>query len=96
MQHMNMAVFRAVENKRSVVRSTNGGITCTIDPNGRITAELAPFIEGYLVSDVPVYTGKTTFYTRYGDWLGIAAVYASLGLLVLGIILRTAVKRKED
>jgi apolipoprotein N-acyltransferase len=27
MQHMSMAVFRAVENKRSVVRSTNAGIT---------------------------------------------------------------------
>jgi len=37
MQHMSIAVFRAVENKRSMVRSTTSGITCIIDPNGRIT-----------------------------------------------------------
>ena len=68
-QHMSMAVFRAVENRRSVVRSTNAGITCMIDPNGRLLRELAPFTEGYLVGSVPVVRGRTTLYTAWGDWL---------------------------
>ncbi len=98
MQHMSMSVFRALENKRSVVRSTNGGITCTIDPNGRITNMLEPFIEGFLTGEVPVYMQSTTLYTAWGDWFAIAAVFASLGLLALGVILaiirKTGLRRK--
>ncbi|MBT3276067.1 MAG: apolipoprotein N-acyltransferase [Spirochaetales bacterium] len=82
MQHMNMAVFRAVENGRTVIRSTNGGITCTIEPDGRITSMLDPFVEDFLVNDVPVYDAKTTLYTRWGDWAGISFLIVS-GLLFL-------------
>ena len=79
---MSMAVFRAVENERSVVRATNGGITCTIEPDGRISGMLEPFVESYLVSDVPIYDDTTTLYTRWGDWLGIGfAAAAGLALL---------------
>ena len=69
MQHMTMAVFRAVENRRSVVRSTNAGMTNIIDPNGRILSSLPPFTEGYLSGIVPVHTATATLYTRWGDWL---------------------------
>jgi apolipoprotein N-acyltransferase len=84
MQHMTMAVFRAVENRRSVVRSTNAGMTTIIDPNGRILKTLAPFTEGYLIGTVPVYTGTTTLYTMWGDWfpwllLALSAVSVALG-----------------
>jgi len=93
-QHMSMAVFRAVENKRSVVRSTNGGITCAIDPNGKIIDRIDPFIEGHLVTDVPVFNKKDTLYTKWGDWLGITSVYGALVLIAFGII-RTAVRRRR-
>lgn len=85
MQHMNMAVFRAVENKRTVVRATNGGITCTIEPDGRITSMLDPFIESYLVYDVPVYDEQDTLYTKWGDWLAICFCIAAGAAIVLGI-----------
>ena len=78
MQHMTMAVFRAVENRRSVVRSTNGGMTNIIDPNGRILRSLPPFTEGYLLGTVPVYTATTTLYTRWGDWFPWVLLVASL------------------
>jgi apolipoprotein N-acyltransferase len=84
MQHMAMAVFRAVENRRSVVRSTNGGMTTVIDPNGRITAMLPAFTEGYLLEDVPVYTDRRTLYTAAGDWLAWVFVLAAAGLLAGG------------
>jgi apolipoprotein N-acyltransferase len=79
MQHMGMAVFRAVENRRSVVRSTNAGITCMIDPDGRILRELPAFTEGVLAGSVPVVRGPRTLYTAWGDWLpwvflGLSAV----------------------
>ncbi len=88
MQHMAMAVFRAVENRRTVVRSTNGGITCYITPQGRIPRILEPFTAGYIVPEVPVYTERTTLYTRYGDWLGIAAACSAGLMLIIGCGLR--------
>lgn len=45
---------------------------------------LEPFVEGYLVDDVPVYDAETTLYTRWGDWCGILAAIAATALLVLG------------
>ncbi len=81
MQHMSIAAFRTLENKRTLVRSTNGGITCMIDPNGRITAMLPPFTEGYLIAEAPVYTASQTLYTRWGDWFAIlVSILALLGL----------------
>lgn len=82
MQHMAMATFRAYENRRTVVRSTNSGITCVIDPSGRRVAEIEPFIEGYLIADVPVYDATTTLYTRWGDWFGILCAAAALVMLL--------------
>ena len=90
MQHMMMGVFRAVENRRSVVRSTNGGMTVTIDPDGRITSVLEPFTADYLIGTVPVVDGPVTVYTRWGDWFGVAALCAGLGALLLGAVSRAA------
>jgi apolipoprotein N-acyltransferase len=88
MQHMSMAVFRAVENRRSVVRSTNAGITCIIDPNGRILSSLRPFTEGTLIGAVPVYTRDTTLYLRWGDWFPWVLLAASALFFAFGIARR--------
>ncbi len=83
-QHMSMAVFRAVENRRALVRSANGGITCVIDQNGRIIDMLEPFTEGYLISDVPIYNEEVTIYTKFGDWFAVAALIIVLCSIVFG------------
>ncbi len=83
MQHMTMAVFRAIENRRSVVRSTNGGMTNIIDPNGRILSSLPPFTEGWLRGTVPVYTAARTLYTRWGDWFPRVLLLASAAALAV-------------
>ncbi|MFW5783110.1 MAG: apolipoprotein N-acyltransferase, partial [Spirochaetota bacterium] len=82
MQHMQMAVFRATETQRSLVRSTNGGMTTIIDPNGKITDLYPPFVEGYLIGDVPIYTEGRTLYVAWGDWFAwVMLAVASLGLV---------------
>ena len=99
MQHMTIAIFRAVENRRSVVRSTNGGMTNIIDPNGRIRAELPPFTEGHLVGYVPVHTGAATLYTRWGDWFPWVMLAAGVLGIVAGVIRRVlagAARRTEN
>ena len=77
-QHLANAVFRAVENRRPLLRSANTGVTAIVDTLGRVTNELrapngTPFTEG-VVSDivqVPPPTARLTFYTRHGDVVAI-------------------------
>ncbi len=84
MQHMAMAVFRATENRRTMVRSTNGGMTTIIDPNGKILDLFPAFVEGYLIGEAPVYTDRTTIYTRFGDWFAWLMVGLAPVLLLAG------------
>lgn len=95
MQHMQMAVFRATETQRSMVRSTNGGMTTIIDPNGRITDLYPPFEEGYLIGDVPVYTEGRTLYVAWGDWLAWVMVAAASGGLLVAATVRVIGRVRE-
>jgi len=72
-QFLSMSVFRAVENQVYVVRCANTGVSCFIDPHGRITHRVSDqsggdiFVRGSLTSSV-VPLQSRTIYTRYGDW----------------------------
>jgi apolipoprotein N-acyltransferase len=96
-QHLSMAVFRAVENRRSMVRSTASGQTCAIDPAGRIIAMAPPFSEAWITAVIPVVKGDTA-YTRYGDFLALGFAAAAGILLLFGsgmCIIRTILKEKR-
>jgi apolipoprotein N-acyltransferase len=91
-QHATIAIFRAVENRRSLVRATNGGITCAVDPNGRVIAQLPPFVGTYLVPSIPVYRGPETPYTRWGDFVGVFFAWSAALVLAAGIV-RASVRK---
>jgi apolipoprotein N-acyltransferase len=77
-QHFSMAVFRAVENKRTLIRSANTGISGFIHPTGRIIAQTGIFQDAILTKTVPVIK-EISFYTRYGD---IFALFCSIICLI--------------
>ena len=78
-QHLRMARMRAIENQRWLLRSTNTGITASIDPFGRIVQQARRNVR--VAVDVPYgIVTSTTFYTRHGDW------FAWLCVLVCAII----------
>jgi apolipoprotein N-acyltransferase len=88
-QHMSMAVFRAVENRVPLVRSTASGQTCMVDPNGRVVAMAPAFEEAYLVCRVPVLAElPKTFYRIWGDLWGILFAAVSAITLVTGMLTR--------
>lgn len=91
MQHFAMAVFRAVENRRSMVRSTASGQTCAIDPNGKVIDMAKPFDEIQLTVDVPIVKNVTSFYTRYGDFLPRICIILVI-LTILAAISRYIIK----
>jgi apolipoprotein N-acyltransferase len=68
MQHAANAVFRAVENRRPLVRASASGLTCLIAPDGRLLARSPFFTESSLVVDVPLRSVHETLYERWGDW----------------------------
>jgi apolipoprotein N-acyltransferase len=86
-QHLSMAVFRAVENRRSLLRSTASGQTCAVDPNGAVLALAEPFTESYLIAALPIVTTDTV-YTKYGDVWGMAAGIAAALFFLAGIAFR--------
>jgi len=78
-QHFSMAVFRAIENRKPVLRAANTGISGYIDSNGRILLT-TPLFERR-VETVDIRTDRSrSFYSRYGD---IFSYLCIVGLLLL-------------
>jgi len=73
-QSLAMAVLRAVETKRSLIRAANTGISGFVDPLGRITARTDIFTEAALVSPVAMLD-QATFFSRYGYWFGALCLF---------------------
>ena len=86
-QHMAMAVFRAVENGKYLVRAANTGITAIVDPRGRVRAKTALFEETVLVGDAGIVPGRTP-YTRHGDVLAWACLGATVALTASVLVRR--------
>ena len=83
-EHLDMVRMRAIENDRWVLRSTNTGVTASIDPHGRIVDQMPRHIRGALLAKFDFIDG-ITFYTRHGDW--IAWICAVLTAALIGISL---------
>jgi apolipoprotein N-acyltransferase len=67
-QLMRFTVLRAIENRRAVARCANNGISCFIDPYGRVTDETELYTRTGILKELPLRNDHT-FYTRHGDWL---------------------------
>jgi apolipoprotein N-acyltransferase len=79
-QHLAMAAFRAVENRRYLVRAANTGITAVVDPRGRVLEPTRLFDTTVLVRDVPL-VAEETFYTRHGDVFARTSATLALALV---------------
>lgn len=79
-QHFSMTVLRAVENRRSLIRAANTGISGFIDPAGRIRASTDLYVDDTPVYHVPVLKGKTV-YARTGDLFAKSCVILLLFVL---------------
>ncbi len=89
-QHLRLSQIRAIENRRSVVRAANTGISAHISPAGEIIDLLGWWEEGAL----PVIADRNeriTFFTLYGDFTGRIALFFSL-LMVLNFSVRLVLK----
>lgn len=100
-QHAEIAAFRSVETRKSMLRGTNSGITCLIVPTGEIQDAMEPFTMGYHVYDVPVYSQKNyenTFYVNHIDLFAYIFIWISMISIAYFVVKSAAVvirKRKQ-
>jgi apolipoprotein N-acyltransferase len=81
-EHHLIATFRAIENRRYLVRVTNDGLSAVVDPLGRTIARISPFTEGTALAQVSLLNYRST-YTRFvheRPWWALTVL--SLGMIV--------------
>jgi apolipoprotein N-acyltransferase len=94
-QHLAMAVYAAVEERTSLARAVNPGISAIVDPSGRVSAE-SRFVRvkgrsaapDTLLASVSLLTGGVSVFATAGHWFPQLCQLASLALL-LGARFRT-------
>ncbi len=80
--HLAVATFRCVENRVPMARAVNTGVSAMIDGNGRIV-DSRPKTSVDVLDAVAPLDDRTSFYSRWGDWLGQASLAATVGFLLL-------------
>lgn len=87
-QHASYARLRAIENRRSIARSANTGISMLIDQRGNVMAQTEWWVPSAVAGELKL-NAETTFYTRHGDYLARIATGITLlslvGLLILSV-----------
>ncbi len=95
-QHARGAIFRAIETGLPLVRAANNGISCWIDPYGRlglgkIDQPNDVYKRGYKIVQIPIpepTLHPRTIYLRDGNVFGWLCVSANLALLFLRELFR--------
>lgn len=96
-QRTAISVFRCIENRISIIRSVNTGISCLIDPYGRIHNDYAAgnlpknamdrqAVEGWFVDKIPL-NSRLSFYSRFGGWIDKLPAGILIALIILIITL---------
>lgn len=86
-QHASFARLRAIENRRSVLRSANTGTSCVINQRGDMLYATEWMTEDVIRAKVNL-NNTPTVYAKYGDVLG-----RSFGFVSIFLLLFTFVKR---
>lgn len=83
-QLLSYARLRAIENRRSIARSANTGISAFINAKGEIEQQLDYEEQGALVGEVEL-RDEITFYSRYGDYLARWSIFLFVLILLVAI-----------
>lgn len=79
-QHLSMAVLRAIETRKTLVRAANTGISAIIKQSGSIHSATPLFEEAALTAEVELLSGQTIF-VRFGYLFG----YLCMLIAVVGM-----------
>jgi apolipoprotein N-acyltransferase len=87
-QHLEMARWRAIENRVPLIRCANTGISTVFEATGRNGRQIPLNESGYLVCGVTPLR-VPTLYNRYGDWFAwLCSLTALLAAIYTFVVLR--------
>jgi len=84
-QHFAAAVFRAVENRRFLLRAATTGISGVVDPYGRVLARTEIGVRTFLAETVTPRS-DLTFYARFGDVFALACLTIGALLFIVACL----------
>ena len=87
-QHARQSIFRAIENRNTVLRCANTGLSLIIDPSGYVREQSLLNTEEVITTFIRK-ANKITFYTLYGN------VFAYFMLTITCILLLLSIFRNE-
>ncbi|HEY4003021.1 MAG TPA: apolipoprotein N-acyltransferase, partial [Candidatus Xenobia bacterium] len=91
LEHLDLLLPRAIENRVALIRCTNSGISTVLGPTGvDLTPRSAQFVSNVQVADVPLLH-MPTFYTRFGD----VFCWGCIGMLVFLVLMEQEFKKGE-
>lgn len=90
-QHLSMAVFRAIETRRPMIRAANTGFSAFITPTGVIQGKSDLFAEAVLKGSITAGAFPLTFYSRFGDLFAVTLLVISAA----HILYRTWMRRRR-
>ena len=91
-QHARLALWRAIETRRSLLRVTNTGVTSFINAKGEMVETLPVFTPAVLKTRVEILEGET-FYVRFGDWFAWGITFISIGIILVQYMRRSSPTR---
>ncbi|MCP4022477.1 MAG: apolipoprotein N-acyltransferase [Desulfobacteraceae bacterium] len=94
LHHFSISVFRAIENRRTVVRAANTGISGFIDPEGKILKTTSLFEDTFISQSIPVLK-SLTFYTSHGDLFAIICIVAICLTFVVEKLKKKMLRRNQ-
>lgn len=94
-QHAQLFRHRAAENGRWIAVAATSGVTQIIAPNGQVASRLIGMEPGSLIGQVGRET-RLTFYTRFGWLLGPLCSVATVGLLILSLLMWFSEKHRRS
>jgi apolipoprotein N-acyltransferase len=80
-QHQQLAQFRAVENRRYLLRCGTVGSTAVISATGRVIAQAPPHEAAALVKAIPLMETRTV-YTQWGNVFAVVCLVGTAILIV--------------
>ena len=91
-QHLSYSRLRAIENRKSIVRCANTGISCFIDVFGSINQKTDWWVKDSIRQKV-LLNNKVTFYSKHGDYLGRVAVLLSFLIILYSFVFNKIIKK---
>jgi apolipoprotein N-acyltransferase len=81
-QHHLIAAFRAIENRRYLIRSSNSGYSAIVDPLGKTIASIRPFTAGTLSVKVRLIDEQTPYTAYLGETPWWLLLVATTGMMI--------------